>query len=130
METLPNLCFADFYIRIGNSNKKKIYMVKAARSRQTCEVATTDSLDHQFLSHDLSEHVVVNLLDKDLRSRQRIEVATRKYSRPNESCYDKRKVAEIEKEFQRKILSRHCSVCRDTVLYVATPKEDNFGRNR
>ena len=73
METLPNLCFADFYRRIGNSNKKKIYMVKAARSRQTCEVATRDSLDQQFLSHDLSEHVAANMLDKDLRSRQRIE---------------------------------------------------------
>ena len=33
--------------------------------------------DQQFLSHDLSKHVDVNLLDKDLRSRQRIEVTTR-----------------------------------------------------
>ena len=105
METLPNLCFADFYRRIGNSSKKKVYMVKAARSRQTCEFATRDSSDHQFLSHDLSENVATNLLDKDLRSRQRIEVATRKYSRLNESCCDKRKVAETEKGFQRKILS-------------------------
>ena len=113
METLPNLCFADFYRRIDNSSKKKIYMVKAARSRQTCEVATRDSSYHQFLSHDLSEHVAANLVDKDLKSRQRIEVATRKDSRPNESCCDKRKVIETEKEFQRKILSRHCSVCRN-----------------
>ena len=43
-------------------------MVKAARLRQTCEVATRDSLDKQFLSHDLSEHVATNLLEKDLRS--------------------------------------------------------------
>ena len=114
METLPNLCFAYFYRRIGNSSKKKIHMVKAARSRQTCEVATRDSSDHQFLNHDFSEHVVANLLDKDLRSRQRIEVATRKDSRPNESCCDKRKVAETKKDFQRKILSRHRSVCCDT----------------
>ena len=41
------------------------------------------------------------------------EVATKasghdiKDSRPNESCCDKRKVVETEKEFQRKILSRH-----------------------
>ena len=104
METLPNLCFLDFYRRIGNSDKKYIYMVKAARSRQICEVTTNDSSDQQFLSHDLSEHVAANLLDKDLRSRQRIEVATRKDSRPNESYCDKRKVAETEKEFQRKIL--------------------------
>ena len=69
METLPNLCFANFYRRIGNSNKKKIYMVKAARSQQTYEVATRDSTDQQFLSHDLSENVAANLLDKDLRSR-------------------------------------------------------------
>ena len=68
METLPNLCFADFYRRIGNFNKKKIYMVKAARTRQTCEVETRDSSDQQFLSHNLSKHVAANLLDKDLRS--------------------------------------------------------------
>ena len=70
METLLNLCFADFYRRIGNSSKKKIYMVKAARSRQTCEVTTRDSSDQQFLSQDLSENVVVNLLDKESRSQQ------------------------------------------------------------
>ena len=107
METLPNLCFGDFYRRIGNSNKKKIYMVKAVRLRHTCEVMTRDSSNQQFLSHDLSENVAANLLDKDLRSRHRIEVATRKNFRPNESCYDKRKVVETEKEFQRKILPRH-----------------------
>ena len=39
---------------------------------------------------------------------------TRKKSRPIESCCHKRKVAETEKGFQRKILSRHHSVCRDT----------------
>ena len=66
METLPNLSFAYFYKRIGNSNKKNIYMVKAARSRQTCEVATKDSSNQQFLSHDLSKHVAANLLEKDL----------------------------------------------------------------
>ena len=81
METLPNLYFVGFYIRLGNSNKKKIYMVKVARSRQTCEVATRDSSDHQFLSHNLSKHVAANLLDKDLRSRQRIKVTTRSDTR-------------------------------------------------
>ena len=69
METLPNLYFAGFYSRLGNSSKKKIYMVKAARSRQICEVATRDSSYQQFLSHDLSKHVNENLLDKDFRSR-------------------------------------------------------------
>ena len=77
METLPILYFASFYNKLGNSSKKNICMVKAARSRQTCEVATRDSLDQQFLSHDLSKHVATNLLDKDLRSRQRIKVMTR-----------------------------------------------------
>ena len=52
-------------------------MVKAAGSRQTCEVETRDSSYQQFLSHDLSKHVAANLLEKDLRSRQRIEVTTR-----------------------------------------------------
>ena len=67
METLPNLYFASFYSRLGNSSKKKIYMVKVTRSRQTFEVATRDSSDQQFLSHDLSKHVAANLLDTDLR---------------------------------------------------------------
>ena len=57
METLPNFCFVDFYRRISNSSKKKIYMVKAASSRQTCEVATRDSSDQRFLSHDLRDDV-------------------------------------------------------------------------
>ena len=39
---------------------------------------------------------------------------TRKKSRPNESCCDERKVAETEKGFQRKILSRPRFVCHDT----------------
>ena len=97
METLPNLCLTDFYIRIGNSSKKNIYMVKASKLGQTCEIVTRDSSDQQFLSHELSENVAANLLDKDLTSRQIIEVATRKHSRPNESFCDKRKVAETEK---------------------------------
>ena len=77
MKTLPNLYFPGFYSRLGNSNKKKIYMVKVARSRQTYEVTTRDSSDQPLLSHDLSKHVAANLLDKDLRSRQRIKVTTR-----------------------------------------------------
>ena len=68
METLPNLCFADFYRRIGNSSKKKIYMVKVAKSRHTCEVVIRDSSHQLFLSHDLSENVAANMLDKGLRS--------------------------------------------------------------
>ena len=80
METLPNLYFAGFYSSLGNSSKKKIYMVKVARSRQTCEVVTRDSSDQQFLSHDLSKHVAANLLDKDLRLRQKIKVATRSHT--------------------------------------------------
>ena len=98
METLPILYFAGFYSRLGNSNKKKIYMVKVARSRQTCEVATRDSLDHQFLSHDLSKHVAANMLEKDLRSRQRIKVTTRsdteakrKLLRQETGCKDREK---------------------------------------
>ena len=48
METLPNLYFTGIYNRIGNSSKKKIYMVRSARSRQTCEVATRDSSNKLF----------------------------------------------------------------------------------
>ena len=73
-------------------------MVKAARSRHTCEVATRDSSDKQFLSHDLSKHVAANLLDKDLRSQQRIEVtarsdtgAKRKLLRQKTGCRDREK---------------------------------------
>ena len=43
-------------------------MVKAAKSREICEVTTRDSSYQQFLSHDLSKHVAVNLLDKDFKS--------------------------------------------------------------
>ena len=68
METLPNLYFVGFYSRLGNSRKKYIYMVKVARSRRTCEVATRDSSYQQFLSHDLSKHVAGNLLEKDFKS--------------------------------------------------------------
>ena len=67
---LTKFIFCKFYGKLGNSSKKKIYMVKAVRSRQTCEVATRDSSYQQFLSHDLRKHVAANLLDKDLRSRQ------------------------------------------------------------
>ena len=77
METSPNLYFAGFHNRLGNSSNKKIYMVKATRSRHTSEVATRDSSDQQFLSHDLSKHVAAILLNKDPRSQQRIEVTTR-----------------------------------------------------
>ena len=49
-----------------------------------------------------------------MRSRQRLQVVTRKKSRPKKSCCDKRKVSKTEKGFQRKILSRRRSVCRDT----------------
>ena len=79
---------------------------------------------------------------------------TRKDSKTNESYCDKRKVAKIEKEFQRKILSRQERILRqtkaiatrekllrqrksfkersyrDTILYVATQKEYNSCRNR
>ena len=136
METLPNLCFADFYRRIGNSNKKKIYMVKAARSRQICEVATRDSLDQQFLSHDLSEHVAVNMLDKDLRSRKRIEASTENRGRDRESRSQQERIQGQTKavETREKLLRQRKSFkersCRDTVLYDSTPKEDNSGRNR
>ena len=99
METLPNLYFAGFYSRLGNSSKKKIYMVKADKSRQICEVATRYSSDQQFLNYDLSKHVSANLLDKDLRSRQRIELmirsvtgAKRRILRQETGCGDREKV--------------------------------------
>ena len=104
METLPNLYFVGFYNRLVNSSNKKIYMVKAARSRQTCDVATRDSLDQQFFSHDLSKHVAANLLDKDSgcdrESRSQQEVILR----PRESCCDERKEAETKKGLERRQL--------------------------
>ena len=51
-----------------------------------------------------------------MRSRQRLQVMTRKKSRPNESCCDKRKVVETEKGFKRKFLLRH----RKKTTLVAT----------
>ena len=76
-------------------------------SRQKNDVATRNdsfinlpSLDKGFSSCDMMTRWRYHS-----RSRRRLEVATRKDYRPNESCCDKRKVAETEKEFQRKILS-------------------------
>ena len=119
METLPNLYFAGFHSKLGNSNHKKIYMVKAARSRQTSEVTTRDSSDQQFLSHDLSKHVAAILLDKDPRSRQRIEVTTRS------DVGAKRKLLRQETRMQRQRKSLKGGSCRNIVLDVATLKEDN-----
>ena len=58
---LTNFIFCRFLQQTWQFQKKKICMVKAARSRQTCEVATRDSSDQQFLSHDLSKHVAVEV---------------------------------------------------------------------
>ena len=74
---LTKFIFCRFLQQTWQFQQEKKNMVKAARSRQTCEVATRDSSNQQFLSHDLSKNVATNLLDKDLRSRQRIEVTTR-----------------------------------------------------
>ena len=87
---LTKFIFYRFYGKLGNSSKKKIYMVKEIRSRQTCEVATRDSSNQQFLSHDLRKHVAANLLDKDLGSLQRIEVMTRSDTRANRKLLRKK----------------------------------------
>ena len=94
-------------------------MVKATRSRQICEVATRDSSDQQFLSHDLSKHVTANLLDKDLRSRQRIEVTTRS------DTGAKRRMLRQETRCRDEEKSLKEGSCRDIVLDVETLKEDN-----
>ena len=114
METLPNLYFAGFHNRLGNSSNKKIYMIKAARSRQTCEVATRDSSNHQFLSHGLSKHVASILLDKDPKSRQRIEVMTRS------DTGAKLKLLRQETRMQRQRKGLKGGSCRDIILDVTT----------
>ena len=72
-------------------------------SRQKNDVATRNdsfinlpSLDKGFSSCDM-----MTKCRYYSRSRQRLHVATRNKSRPNDSCCDKRKVVEIEKGFQR-----------------------------
>ena len=77
METLPNLCFAGFYNRLGKYSKDLEKYDQGILVATKFEVVTKDLANHQFLSHDLSKHVATNTLDKDLRSRQRIEVTTR-----------------------------------------------------
>ena len=45
MEILPNLCFADFYRRNGNSNKyTEAISGEVVGSRQTLDVATSNSV--------------------------------------------------------------------------------------
>ena len=49
MENLPNLYFADFYRRNDNSSKyTKAISGQVAGSRQTLEVATSNSVIQQF----------------------------------------------------------------------------------
>ena len=49
MENLPNLYFADFYRRNGNSSKStEAISGQVAGSRQTLEVATSNSVIQQF----------------------------------------------------------------------------------
>ena len=85
---------------------------------------TKDLANHQFLSHDLSKHVAANLLDKDLRSQQRIEVTTRRSTRAKEKNVTTRDMMQR----QRKSLKE--GSCHDNVLYVATLKENDFCRDR
>ena len=68
MEILPNLYFADFYRRNGNSSKyTEAISGQVAGSRQTFEIATSNSVIQQFLSHD-----------KELRSRPEVIVSPTK----------------------------------------------------
>ena len=49
MKVLPNLYFADFYRRNGNSNKyTEAISGQVAGSRQTLEVSTSNSVTQQF----------------------------------------------------------------------------------
>ena len=49
MEILPNLYFVDFYRRNGNFSKyTEAISGQVAGSRQTLEVATSNSVIHQF----------------------------------------------------------------------------------
>ena len=53
MEVLPNLYFADFYRRNGNSSKyTEAISGQVVGSRHTLEVTTSNSVTQQFCSHD------------------------------------------------------------------------------
>ena len=88
------------------------------------KVATKDLANQQFLSHDLSKHVAANLLDKDLRSRQRIEVTIRRST----GAKEKNVATRDRMQRQRKRLKE--GSCRNNVLYVATLKENDSCRDR
>ena len=113
METLPNYILQVFTANLAIPTRKNIYMVKPARSRQTCEVTTRDFSDQQFLSHDLGKHVAANLLDKDLKSRHRIKVTTRSDTGAKRKLLRQETGCKIEKKIERRILSRHRSGCRE-----------------
>ena len=78
---------------------------------------TRDSSDQQFLSHDLSENVVANLLDKEARSQQ-------------ERILGQTKAVVTSEKLLRQRRSFKERSCHDTVLYVVTPKEHNSSHNR
>ena len=56
METLPNLCFAGFYSRIGKYNKDPKNMTKTLRSRQTLRSQEGIQQTNSF-NHDLNDDV-------------------------------------------------------------------------
>ena len=57
METFPNSCFAGFYRRIGKYSKDLEKYDQGSEVMTDFEVATRDSVDQQFLSHNLSDDV-------------------------------------------------------------------------
>ena len=68
MEILPNLYFVDFYRKNGSSSKyTEAISGQVARSRQTLEIATINSVIHQLRSHK-----------KELRSRLEVIVSPKK----------------------------------------------------
>ena len=79
-------------------------LLKGRQNKSLKYVATRLSYVVRENNEDLTK------LGCDRKSSSRQEVI----SGPREGCCDKRRDAEREKKFQRKILSRHRSVCRDT----------------
>ena len=77
METLPNLYFAGFMENLAITARKRHIWSRQLDHDRLVRSRQGIPHDQQFLSHDLSKHVSANLLDKDHRSRQRIEVMTR-----------------------------------------------------
>ena len=101
MEILPNLYFADFYRRNGSSSKyTEAISGQVVGSRQTLEVATSNSVIQQFRSHS-----------RELRSRLEVIVSLTKAVATGENLLRQSKKSQhhVATPFRgRDTVRRHC----------------------